>query len=125
MNNEVKLKEYKATELAIRIENALGKGKENAITMPQLLLKLSMSDTNNNRRKIRKSMESMRLNRLNKTIILSANDGYWCENSYEECADWLNFMMSYLKDISHMVKIVGQNVEEKYHKAFQIPMWLE
>ena len=112
--NPVDIKKYVETELAIRIENALKQGVENAIKMRELKIKVGT----NNERKIRLTIKAMCLSK--KCIILSSGDGYWIAKNPQEVIEWQRYMMSYVKDISHIVKIVGEATTSQFgEKGFQ------
>jgi hypothetical protein len=116
--NPETIAQYVKTELEIRIENALGKGKPNAIKMRELQLKIGAKSN----RKVRLAIENMRLH--NVIVLSDSTHGYWIEDSFSECEDWLNFMMSYLKDISHLVSVVKIHAENKYHRQYQLPLFM-
>jgi hypothetical protein len=116
--NPETIAQYVKTELEIRIENALGIGKENAIKMRELQLKIGAKSN----RKVRLAIENMRLH--NVIVLSDSTHGYWIEDSFSECSDWLDFMTSYIADISHLVKVVKIHAENKYHRQYQLPLFM-
>jgi hypothetical protein len=117
--NPVDIQHYVQTDLEIRIENALGKGKENAIKMRELKQKLGLKTD----RKIRLAIANMRLHNIG--ILSDTTHGYWCDSSYSECEDWLNFMTSYIADLAHEIKCIKTYAENKYHRVYQLPLFLK
>lgn len=117
--NPVTVKEYQRTQLAIRIENSLGVGEENAIKMKDLRQKLGKPD-----RLIRKTIEQMKRDKFAPVLILSSQNGYWIAKDFDEVKDWANFMISYVADFSHTVKCVVTSAENKYQKQFQLPLFM-
>lgn len=115
--NPVDIQKYELTELEIKIENALKKGELNAIKMRELKLKLGVK----NERKIRLAIESMRLKRI---IVLSSSKGYWISDDLKEYQKWDRYMTSYIADLAHVKKVVGEAVADKHEKNFQVPLFL-
>ena len=116
--NPETIKAYRKTQLEIQIENALGLGIENAITMRELQQKIGAKSN----RKVRLAIESMRLH--NVIILSDSSHGYWIENSFAECEKWLDFMTSYIADMAHLIKVVKIHAENKYHRQYQLPLFL-
>lgn len=117
--NPITVQKYQRTQLAIRIENALGIGEENAIKMKDLKQKLGKPD-----RVIRQTIEAMKRDKFAPVLILSSKNGYWISKDFEEVKVWANFMISYIADISHTVKCVVTSAENKYQKQFQLPLFM-
>ena len=115
--NPIDMQTYIKTELEIRIENILQIGKQNAIKMRDLKLKLGISN-----RKIRLTINSMRLKKI---LVISSPKGYWISESYEDYEEWARYMYSYIGDLSHVVKVMGDGALDKYKKSFQIPLFLK
>jgi len=119
--NPETIAQYVKTELEIRIENALGIGKENALKMKDLKQKLGLKTD----RTIRSTMERMKRRTEKPCLILSSTeDGYWIAKNFEEVEIWANLMVSYIADISHTVKCVVTAAENKYHRQYQLPLFL-
>ena len=109
--------ETKTTDTAVKIEQALKVGESNAIKMRDLKTLIGKNDS----RQIREIIEQMR---LAGHLILSSSKGYWYCGSIEEFKAWHNFMYSYIQNLSHTVRLVGEAAIKTYGEtAIQITMF--
>ena len=111
------IKDYYRTELNIKIENSLQKGKDKAIKMKTLKVLVGKKDE----RAIREAISEMRLQ--GHLIMSDSTNGYWYAETYEDFKTWADFMYSYIQKISHEVKIMGESAGAKFGQYYQPPLF--
>ncbi len=104
------------TELQIKILNVLNKGQDNAIKMRELKAMLGPF----NERVIRQAISDLR---LQKYLVLSSSRGYWFAESFDEYRQFADFMYSYIGDISHMTRVMGDGASERFGRYYQPPLF--
>jgi len=118
--NPVSISKWSKNELVIRIENALKDSVDEATALGMDELKSRVFS--NNERKIRDTIVDMDLN--GGYTIIATTKGYFNCKTMADYIKWHQFNYSYIEDMSHRVKIVGQNLQKQLgQKGFQTKLW--